>query len=66
MFAAIVYGWSLGELAIMVVVLAAVCALVFVALRQFGIAVPGWVVQVGWILVVALVVILAIRFVMSL
>lgn len=59
-------GWSAGQLAIAIVVIAAVVALVWVALRQFGIAVPGWVQQVLWICVVAVVVIFAIRFVMSL
>lgn len=63
---ALIYGWSLTELAIAVVLVAAVCALVFVALRQFGIAIPDWVVQVFWILVVAMVVIAAIRFLAAL
>jgi hypothetical protein len=59
-------GWSLVDLAIAVVVLAAVFALVYVALRQFGLSIPGWVQQVFWICVVALVVIVAIKFVASL
>lgn len=56
--------WGVGELAIFIVVVAAIVALVFVALRKFGITIPDWVVSVFWILVVAFVVILAIRFVM--
>lgn len=56
---------GIGQLAIYVVIIAAVVALVFVALRQFGIAIPGWVAQIFWILVVAFVVILAIRFVLT-
>ena len=63
--AQIVAGYSLGQLAIAVVIIAAVVALVYVALRQFGIQIPPWVVQVFWILVVAIVVIAAIRFVLS-
>ena len=58
-------GYSLGHILIMVVVIAACVALVYVALRQFGIAIPPWVVQVFWIIVVAFVVIFAIRLVMS-
>lgn len=54
-------GYSLVQLAIIIVVLAAVIALVFVALRQFGIAIPPWVVQIFWIIVVAFVVILGIK-----
>jgi hypothetical protein len=61
-----VWGWSVGELAIIVVIIAAVCALVWVALRQFGVAVPAWIQQVVWIIVVAVVVVAAIRLVLSL
>lgn len=49
-----------------IVVIAAAVALVYVALRQFGVAVPAWVVQVFWIVVIAIVVIAAIRFVLTL
>lgn len=56
-------GWSVAELAIVVVIVAAVVALVYVALREFGVGIPAWVQQVFWILVVAFVVIVAIRFV---
>jgi len=38
---------------------------VYVALRQFGVGIPGWVVQIFWIVVVAFVVIFAIKLVMS-
>jgi hypothetical protein len=58
-------GYSLGQLAIFVVIIAAVVALVYVALRQFGITIPPWVVQVFWIIVVAFVVIAAIKLVLS-
>jgi hypothetical protein len=58
---AVLAGYSLAQIAIAVVVVAAVVALVYVALQQFGVAVPGWVAQVFWILVVAFVVIFAIR-----
>jgi len=53
---------DIGSLAIWVVVAAAVIALVYVALVQFGITVPAWVVTVLWIVGVACVVIMAIRF----
>jgi len=63
---AFIGGYSIAQILIAVVVIAACVALVYVALRQFGISIPGWVVQVMWICVVALVVIVAIRFVTSL
>lgn len=56
---------SIGELAIWVVVAAAIAALVFIALQQFGIAVPLWAVNVFWVLVVATVIVLAIKWLMS-
>lgn len=65
MFAQLLRTWGVGEIAILVVVVAAIVALVYVALRQFGISIPAWVTQVAWILVVAFVVIIAIRLVMS-
>lgn len=58
-------AWGFGEIAIAIVIFAAVVALVYVALRQFGISIPAWVANVVWIVIVAFVVILAIRFVMS-
>jgi hypothetical protein len=39
------HGWGIGEIAIMIVVIAAVVALVYVALNQFGVAIPPWVIQ---------------------
>ncbi len=68
MFADVVVArsWSLGEILIAVVIVAAAVALVYVALRQFGVSIPQWVVQVFWIVVVAVVVIFAIRFVLTL
>lgn len=55
--------WGLVDILVFVVVLAACVALVLVALRQFGIAIPAWVAQCLWIVVVAFFVILCIRFV---
>jgi hypothetical protein len=50
------------SLAIWIIIVAAVAAIVFVALRTMGVAIPGWVVQIFWIVVVAIVCILAIKF----
>jgi hypothetical protein len=57
--------WSLGHVAVLIVVIAAVVALVIVAFRQFGVSIPQWVQQVFWILAVAFVVIAAIRLVLG-
>ncbi len=58
-------AWSIADIAIMIVIIAAVVALVYVALSQFGVSIPEWVKHVFWIIVVAFVVIFAIRLVMS-
>lgn len=60
------WGVSFAEVAIWIVVIAAIVALVYIALRQFGVGIPAWVVQVFWVVVCAVVVILAIKFVASL
>lgn len=62
---AIVSGLSIGELAIWIVIVAAVVALVIVALKGMGVSPPAWAMQVLWIVVIAVVVIFAIRLVMS-
>lgn len=59
------WGWSLQQIAIAVVVIAAVVALVYVALRQFQVAIPEWVVRCFWIVVVCVVVIFCIKLVFS-
>lgn len=56
--------WNVAQIAIAVVVIAALIALVMVALRQFGVAIPGWVMQIIWILITAFIVILAIKLLM--
>ena len=50
--------FGLGPLEI--VVIGAIVGLVYVALNQFGVAIPGWVIQCFWIVVVCFCVIFAI------
>lgn len=66
MFADIlVRAWSIGDIAVAIVVIAALVALVYIALHQFGVTIPEWVKQVAWVVVVAFVVILAIKIILS-
>ncbi len=65
-FAMQMFGWSLEQIAIAIVIIAAVVALVYVALRQFGVSIPDWVQRCFWIVVVCIVVIFCIKLVMSL
>lgn len=59
-------GWSIGEIVIAIVVIAAVVAVCYVALNQFGVSIPPWVIRIFWICIVAVVAIFAIRFLLSL
>ena len=58
--------WGFTELAIAVVVIAAIAGLVFVALREFKVPIPQWFINCILIVVVAAVVIFCIRMVASL
>lgn len=60
-----VASWSIAHIAIAIVCIAAIVALVYVALNQFGISIPQWVQHVFWIIVVAFVIIFAIKLVMQ-
>ncbi len=63
--AAIIIPGGVAGMAIWIILIAAIAAIVFVALRQMGVAIPPWVIQIFWILVVAVVCIAAIKFLMS-
>lgn len=60
-----IHEWSILAILIAIVVIAAGVAIVYVALRKFGVTIPDWVVQIFWILVVAFVAILALKFLWS-
>lgn len=62
LFAAIAFPGGIAGLAIWIIIVAAVAAIVFVACRAMGVAIPGWVIQVFWVVVIAVVCIAAIKF----
>lgn len=59
-------GWGIGEIVIAVIVIAAVVGVMYVALQQFGVSIPPFVVKIFWIVIAAIVAILAIRFILTL
>jgi hypothetical protein len=59
-------GWTVGEILVAVVIIAACVGVVYVALQEFGVAIPPWVVRIFWICLCAVVAVLAIRFLLSL
>jgi uncharacterized membrane protein YbhN (UPF0104 family) len=56
--------WGIGDFAIALIVICAICAVAYVALNYFDVTIPPWVVRIFWILVVAFVCIAAIRLLM--
>lgn len=66
MLAAISIPGGIAGVAVWIIIVAAVVAIVFVACKAMGVAIPGWVIQVLWILVAAAVCVWAIKFLMSL
>lgn len=58
-------GYTIPEIAITIVIIAAIVALVWIALKQFEISIPQWVIQVFWVIVVAFVVVLGIKLLAS-
>jgi hypothetical protein len=64
--AQVVRAGGIPELAVWLILVAAIVAVVLIVLRAMGIAVPGWVVQILWVIAIAAVGILAIRLLLSL
>ena len=58
-------GYSLVHLLVLVVIIAACVGIMYVALQQFGVTIPRFVVMIFWIVVCAFCAIAAIRFVAS-
>ena len=58
--------WSFGDWIIAIIIVAACIGILYVALRQFGIEIPQWLMRIIMICIVAVVAIAAIRFVLSL
>lgn len=62
----LVGSWGIGEVLVALIVIAAVVAVFLIAVRNMGIAVPQWVVQILWVVGVACLAVVAIRFLLSL
>jgi hypothetical protein len=62
MLTAVLIPGGIAGLAIWIILVAAIAAIVFIACKAMGVAIPPWVVQVFWVLVIAVVCIVAIKF----
>ena len=58
--------WSLGDILVAIIVIAACIAIVVIAVHKFGIVIPPWAVQMFWVVVVAVAASIAIRILLSL
>jgi hypothetical protein len=59
-------AWSLGEILIAIIIIAACVGVDLVACRAFGVPIPEWVWAIAGIVLVATVAIVAIRFLLTL
>jgi hypothetical protein len=62
MLTAVLIPGGIAGLAIWIILVAAIAAIVVIACKAMGVAIPPWVVQVFWVLVIAVVCIVAIKF----
>jgi hypothetical protein len=62
MLAMLAIASSPASIAIWIIIVAALAAIVFVALKAMNVAVPPWVLNIVWIVLVAIVAVLAIKF----
>ena len=60
------FGLTIVELAIALVIIAAVVGIVYTALREFGIVIPVFVQRIFWIVICCVLAVVAIKFVTSL
>ncbi len=68
MFAQVVarQPWTLGEIAVAIIVVIAVVAIVVIFVRSSGIPIPNWVWQILGVVLCAIVAVVAIRIVLNL
>ncbi len=57
--------WGIGEIAVAIILVAAIIGIVAIACREFGVAIPQWLWQVIGIVVAAFVCIVAVRFLLT-
>jgi hypothetical protein len=54
---------SLVHLIIVVIVVCAVIGIAYIVMKQAGIVIPGWIVQIAWIVLACVIGVIAIRYV---
>ena len=59
-------GYTFGEIMIAIIIIAAVCGIVYAALQYFGVQIPPIVIKIIGIVLVAALAIICVRFLLSL
>jgi hypothetical protein len=62
---AVLAGYSLTQLAIAAIIIAGICAVVWIGMRARGVSPPPWLVQILWVVVAVVVCVFAIKFLSS-
>jgi hypothetical protein len=58
-------GYSVTQWVIILIVIISVIGILYVVVRQSGVQIPGWVIQIFWIVALAIVAIFAVKLLMS-
>lgn len=61
-----IFGLSIIQLIIVCMVIAGAIGILYVVMRQAGVAIPGWAVQIFWIVLVVIVGVVAVKLLASL
>lgn len=62
---AVIGEWTIVQVLIAIIVIAAAVGIMYAALQYFGVAIPPIVVRIFWIVVIAVVAIVAIKFIVG-
>jgi hypothetical protein len=62
LFAQALGGYSILQLCVFIIVIAAAIAIVFIIMRQMGVAIPPFIVQIMWVLLAVFVGVFALYF----
>lgn len=59
-------GYSIIQLIVVAIILAGAFGILFIVLRQTGVAIPPWAIQIFWIVLVVVVAVIAVKFIAGL
>ncbi len=66
MFLALINGYSVGQIAMMILVGAGIIAIVAIILRQLNVVVPAYIQNIFWVILAVVVGVIAVRFLTTL